>query len=571
VGTDANAPPTPPSGDGPTKEAEAPPTVEAAAPSSLATTASPTIDPPSPIVESVAAEPPAEEVAADTSKAAPPVETSVVDASSKEISSPAEPSSAVTPLRGSPSMAATAATASSAPAPATPGGAVELHLVGITDVGLVREHNEDNFTCVRLDDDARDPEQLLHHTLVGRGTLLCVCDGMGGAAAGEVASSMAVATVPEILRSETTGVVPAGVIDDAEAALARQLRHAAEEANRRIFAEQQTNLARSGMGTTMTAAVLRGDRAVIAQVGDSRCYFFRRGKLTQVTRDQSLVNQLLETGQITPEQAKYFEHSNVILQALGVQEDVEVQLSHVALRRGDRLMLCSDGLVGVITDEEIAAVMSSVDDPGDAARLLIELANGAGGPDNITVVVAYLGGEGLAEPAESDVIEYQTWRIDPLPPAPAEPQSVEPPVPPTQQNAAAQPDQAPPSAPANPVELFSMATVLALLVGSIVVGWAIYHRAVPCRVHATRAGLSVTADGRDTGARTVEGEVGVRLRPGRHLVGLAAPRHGIELAQQEVEVRTGEACVVRFDDPAAAADAVESTEAAAGSGRRRWW
>src|SRR5205814_8313138 len=109
-------------------------------------------------------------------------------------------------------------------------------------------------------------------------------------------------------------------------------------------------------------------------------YLWRQGAFTQVTRDQSLVNQLLETGQITPEQAKFFEHSNVILQALGVQEEVEVQLSRVELRRGDRMMLCSDGLVGVVTDEEIGAVMASVDDPADTARILIELANGAGAP-----------------------------------------------------------------------------------------------------------------------------------------------------------------------------------------------
>ena len=111
------------------------------------------------------------------------------------------------------------------------------------------------------------------------------------------------------------------------------------------------------MGTTMTAVHLWRDAALIAQVGDSRAYVWRQGAFTQVTRDQSLVNQLLETGQITAEQAKFFEHSNVILQALGVQEEVEVQLSKVELRRGDRLMLCSDGLVGVVSDEEIGAVV----------------------------------------------------------------------------------------------------------------------------------------------------------------------------------------------------------------------
>ena len=445
-------------------------------------------------------------------------------------------------------------------------------MVGRTDVGLVREHNEDNFTCVRLDDDARAPEQLLHHAIVGKGTLLCVCDGMGGAAAGEVASSMAVATVPEILRGDRTAAAPAGVEDDDEAKLARQLRFAAEEANRLIYAEQQTNLARSGMGTTMTAAVVRGDRAVIAQVGDSRCYVFRRGVLTQVTRDQSLVNQLLETGQITAEQAKYFEHSNVILQALGVQEDVEVQLSRVQLRRGDRLLLCSDGLVGVVSDEEIAAVLGSVEDPAEAARLLIELANGAGGPDNITVVVAYAGGQALAEPTDADVIEYQTWRIDPVVETPDVAQGFEVPENTASLHPMAAPSEPPPPAPrppVRPVQLFSMATIIGLMIGSVLVGWAIYARAVPCRVRATRGGLVVLADGRDSGARTIEGEVPLRLHPGHHRIGLAAPRRAADLvqAQKDVDVRSGEACVVQFDDDGSAAREEAAPEAAAGSAR----
>jgi serine/threonine protein phosphatase PrpC len=447
-------------------------------------------------------------------------------------------------------------------------------MIGKTDVGLIREHNEDNFTCVRLDDDMRDPDQLLRHKIVGKGTLLCVCDGMGGAAAGEVASLMAVTTVPEILRGDRTAEPPAGVVDDDVAKLARQLRFAAEEANHRIFSEQQTNLARSGMGTTMTASVLRGDRMVIAQVGDSRCYVFRRGVLTQVTRDQSLVNQLLETGQITVEQAKYFEHSNVILQALGVQEDVEVQLSRVALKRGDRIMLCSDGLVGVISDEEIAAVMGSVDEPAEAARLLIELANGAGGPDNITVVVAIAGGEGLAEPTETDTIVYETWRLDPIVETPIEPEGFEPVDPPTASlHAVHVPPElvthpeptTPQSPPLRPVELFSMATIIGLMIGSILVGWAMYQRAVPCRVRAARAGLVVLADGRDSGARTVEGEVGLRLRPGHHRIGLVAARRGAESTSgsKEIDVHAGDACFVEFEEAKATRGDEAVPEAAA--------
>ena len=219
--------------------------------------------------------------------------------------------------------------------------AVELH--GRTDVGQVREHNEDAYVVVRLEDDQREVDKLRQHDLGARGTLLVVCDGMGGAAAGEVASSMAVEAIGAVMLGQEKFAPPAGVTDDEKQSLARKLRQSAREANARIFREARENVTRAGMGTTMTAALLWKDHALIAQVGDSRCYVWRQGKFsTQVTRDQSLVNQLLESGHITAEQAKFFEHSNVILQALGVQEDVEVQLSRVELRRGDRLLLCSD-------------------------------------------------------------------------------------------------------------------------------------------------------------------------------------------------------------------------------------
>src|SRR4029077_10446323 len=112
--------------------------------------------------------------------------------------------------------------------------------------------------------------------------------------------------------------------------------------------------------------------------------------------------------------AKFFEHSNVILQALDVQEEVEVQLSKVELRRGDRFLLCSDGLVGVVTDEEIGEIVGTVDDPVEATRILCEMANAAGGPDNITVIVAHVRGEALPAPSSdgADALKYELWRIE---------------------------------------------------------------------------------------------------------------------------------------------------------------
>jgi protein phosphatase len=423
---------------------------------------------------------------------------------------------------------------------------VIVEVVGRTEVGQVREHNEDSYLVTRLESGTRDANDLRHHELGARGTLLCVCDGMGGAAAGEVASNMAVESLAATMQKEHITPPPDGVTDDEQTSLGRTLREAAREANAQIFKEARQNLARSGMGTTMTAVLLRDTNAVIAQVGDSRAYVWRQGAFTQVTRDQSLVNQLLESGHITPDQAKFFEHSNVILQALGVQEDVEVQLSRVSLRRGDKILLCSDGLVGVVTDEEIGAVLGAVEDLDDAARMLCELANGAGGPDNITVILAKVTGEALAEPTADDTLTYATWKIDPEVAAPAvapldpptEPMTPPPPPTPTR-------DLRGPARPSAPTgELISMAVVMGLVLGSVVTGAALYKGGVVCRVDAPPTGLSVMADGRDTGVRTVEPTVRVRLRPGHHKLEL----RGAEAAggMRDIEVVRGEACWITF-------------------------
>ena len=431
-------------------------------------------------------------------------------------------------------------------------GAVEVRLHGRTDVGLIREHNEDSFVIVRLDDGSRDPAQLATHTLGPRGTLLVVCDGMGGAAAGEVASGMAIESLASTMLDARMVEAPDGVVDDERQHLARKLRGAARDANARIFREARENLARSGMGTTMTAVHLWRDQALIAQVGDSRAYVWRQGAFTQVTRDQSLVNQLLETGQITPEQAKFFEHSNVILQALGVQEEVEVQLSKVELRKGDRLMMCSDGLVGVVSDEEISAVVGSIDDPAEAARILIEMANGAGGPDNITVIVAHVDGE-VPEATEADALSFEHWRIDPDPPpsAPSLNDTFDgfapgPTVPTTEHRVIAAP--AAHAARRPTLELMSMAVIIGLILGSIVTGAALYRHGVRCHVAARQAGLAVLSDGHDTGARTGEGTIELRLPPGKHVMSLRA-QGTAPFADREVQVERGQMCEVSFTEP----------------------
>ena len=437
---------------------------------------------------------------------------------------------------------------------ASAAGAVEVRLHGRTDVGLIREHNEDSFVIVRLDDGARELDKLATHTLGPRGTLLVVCDGMGGAAAGEVASGMAIESLATTMLDEHMVDAPDGVVDDERQHLARKLRGAARDANARIFREARENLARSGMGTTMTAVHLWRDQALIAQVGDSRAYVWRQGAFTQVTRDQSLVNQLLETGQITAEQAKFFEHSNVILQALGVQEEVEVQLSKVELKKGDRLMMCSDGLVGVVSDEEISAVVGSIDDPAESARILIEMANGAGGPDNITVIVAHVDGEALPDATAADALTFEHWRIDPEPPP--SPASLNdtfdgfaPPSSPTvEHRVIASPSASAHAARKPTMELMSMAVVIGLILGSIVTGAALYRHGVRCRVAARQAGLAVLSDGHDTGARTGDGAIELRLPPGKHVMSLRA-QGTPPFADREVQVERGQMCEVSFTEP----------------------
>jgi protein phosphatase len=161
------------------------------------------------------------------------------------------------------------------------------------------------------------------------------------------------------------------------------------------------------MGTTATVAALIDDHLFLGQVGDSRAYLLRDDKLVQITRDQSLVNQLIEAGQLTEEEAENFEHNNIILQALGTADSVQVDLTYAELRRGDTLLLCSDGLSGMVRNDEIREVLRSFEDPLEACRELTDRANQAGGHDNVTVVVARFEGEGLPEPTSAEIAELK--------------------------------------------------------------------------------------------------------------------------------------------------------------------
>lgn len=288
---------------------------------------------------------------------------------------------------------------------AEPGrGRISVRCAGRTAVGQVRDHNEDNFVVANLDTGSvRARDQMVEDAVGDRGLIFAVCDGMGGAAAGEVASQMAVDILVEAMRR---GGVPKN-----RDALARRLVSAVEEAGRRIFDAAQRERSRRGMGTTATVAVLVDKVLFVAEVGDSRAYLLRRGQLKQLTKDQSLVNQLIEAGHLTEDEAEAFEHSNIILQALGTSETVQVDLTFVELRRGDRLMMCSDGLSGLVHGDMLRTALEQIKDPAESAAKLIEYAETAGGHDNITVVIADFDGEGLVEPGDADMFGYVQYPL----------------------------------------------------------------------------------------------------------------------------------------------------------------
>lgn len=278
---------------------------------------------------------------------------------------------------------------------------VVVRLYGATDVGHTREHNEDTFLVADLEtgsvitfDHGTETRSQGRH-----GLLFAVADGMGGAAAGEIASAMAAQVVFEqLLAGWRQAEQPTPEV------FAAALRDAAEMANARIHAFARENPQHRGMGTTATIAGLLGDTVYIAQVGDSRAYLFRDDKLILLTRDQSLMQRLVDAGEISAEQAEASERRNIILQALGPEPSVKIDLTHQQLRLGDMLIVCSDGLSGVARSSDIEDAARAESDPAVLCHRLIARANELGGPDNVTVVAALFDGAGLQAANESDAV-----------------------------------------------------------------------------------------------------------------------------------------------------------------------
>jgi protein phosphatase len=284
---------------------------------------------------------------------------------------------------------------------------VIIHVFGRTDVGRTREHNEDAFVVADLTrGNATLQPEVRTHEVGERGTLFMVADGMGGAAAGEIASAMAIEVV---LRQVTDAVSEADA--PSEETFAAAIKRATAAANATIHSFALEHPEYRGMGTTATVAAVLGDTVYLAQVGDSRAYLVRNGVGRQITKDQSLMQKLIEAGELTEEEAEQSERRNIILQALGPEATIKVDLTHQRVRRGDVLVLCSDGLSGQVRGEEIARIVSEEKDLVAACKRMIDRANENGGPDNITVIAARFDGAGLADPAASDDVGH---RIFPL-------------------------------------------------------------------------------------------------------------------------------------------------------------
>ncbi len=250
----------------------------------------------------------------------------------------------------------------------------DLSVYGTTHVGRVRDSNEDTFVVYDIEMGA-SPASSGHTELStgGPGVLVMVCDGMGGAAAGEVAAGIASQMVCRTLFENRAN-------PDLVAAL--------EAANQAIYQQSRAESEERGMGTTATAALVRDGHLLVAQVGDSRAYLFRGNDLERLTRDQSLAMAMVESGTLSPAEVDNFPHGNVILQALGVQETVTPVLTRLDLKDQDIILLCSDGLHGYVKEEQIRSALRGADKLSERAMALIQLALDAGAPDNVTVILA---------------------------------------------------------------------------------------------------------------------------------------------------------------------------------------
>ncbi len=267
-----------------------------------------------------------------------------------------------------------------------------LSFAGLTDVGLTRENNEDAFQVTDLSSGVIfDGEHSSGCFRVGdRGALLALSDGMGGHAGGEIASNVVITSLREAIQADAQG--------QGEQRLEAAIRGA--NAQVAVTAQKRNKV---GMGATLTAVLVDASGAYVAEVGDSRAYLLRAGQLKQLTRDQSLVQLLVDSGMCTPEQAETSPQKNILLQAMGLREDVHAAIGHVALRQSDKMLLCSDGVSNAVSADELRDIIQA-NDPSNACLRLVNLANERGGADNLTAVVALFEDASLAPPSPYETV-----------------------------------------------------------------------------------------------------------------------------------------------------------------------
>lgn len=258
----------------------------------------------------------------------------------------------------------------------------------VTDVGVVRDHNEDSAY------------------MAAEAGFFIVADGMGGHAAGEVASAMAVETVRKTLEDAHSEVeeFKKAPTDTGRRALVQLLQSAVLQAHQAVYQRGQTEQDKQGMGTTLDVVLVAGAEAFVAHVGDSRTYLVRDGRSSQITTDHTVAEVLVIEGKLTIEEAQVSPLRTILVNAIGVSADVGVEMAHVTLKRGDRILLCSDGLHDYFPVEEEIAQRISAEKPGEALAEMVELAKTRGGHDNITGVAVLVSDlhEGIPSTISSD-------------------------------------------------------------------------------------------------------------------------------------------------------------------------
>ncbi|RKH57680.1 Stp1/IreP family PP2C-type Ser/Thr phosphatase [Corallococcus aberystwythensis] len=249
---------------------------------------------------------------------------------------------------------------------------MRIEVAGSTHVGMKRNHNEDNYLVLTEEN------------------LVCVADGMGGHSSGEIASRIAVDELGEFFRmtSKDQDATWPFKMDKQRNYDENRLSTGIKLANARIFERATVDTKYKGMGTTIVSVHFAESAAYVGHVGDSRVYFFRGGILQQVTEDHSLLNDYLKAKKLTPEEIENFPHKNVIVRALGMKEQVQVDVTRVDPLENDVFLLCSDGLSGMISDAQMQDILSRTPELEKACGQLIDLANAAGGNDNVTCVLA---------------------------------------------------------------------------------------------------------------------------------------------------------------------------------------